>query len=179
MLSFKSIHDLEEYILNQITILDFNNKNIDELPSLAKYKKLNRLIMNNNKLTSIPDLPTNLKYLSLKNNYVKEIPCNLPPKLLSLDCENNKIEKLNGLPQSLKILICNNNEIKYIDISGNINLVRLDCLNNNFDISINELPSSLLVLNKMNIVKSPRSKLFSIKDVIFELEFDSDDDEVL
>ena len=174
-----NISDLEEFIINQITVLDFNNKNIDTLPSLAKYKKLNRIIMNNNKLKIIPDLPTSLKYLSFKNNNVTEIPSNLPPKLLSLDCENNKIEKLNGLPKSLKILICNNNEIKYIDISGNINLVRLDCLNNNFDISNNELPSSLLVLNKMNIVKSPRSKLFSLEDVIFELEFDSDDDEVL
>ena len=174
-MSFESMQDLEEYIIDQITVLDFNNKNIDELPSLAKYKKLNRVIMNNNKLKIIPDLPTSLKYLSFKNNNVTEIPSNLPPKLLSLDCENNKIEKLNSLPKSLKILICNNNEIRYIDLSGNKNLVRLDCKNNNFDISHNELPSGLLVLNKRKIVKSSKSN--NLENIIFHLEIDSDDDD--
>ena len=78
----------------------------------------------------------------------------------------------------MKILICNNNQIKNIDtIFNNNNLLRLDCLNNNFNISYNQLPSSLLVLNQMNLVKQP--KIFSLKDIIFELEYDSDDDEVL
>ena len=170
-----SMSDLEEYIILQITVLDFNNKNIDELPSLAKYKKLNRVIMNNNKLTTIPDLPSSLKYLSLKNNYVRELPSCLPHKLLSLDVENNFIEELPELPESLKILICNNNKINNIDtVISNKNLVRLDCKNNYFNASYNQLPSSLLVLNRMNIVTKP--ELEKISQVTFELEFDSDDD---
>lgn len=173
-----NINISDKYIINQITMLDFDNKNIDEIPPLTKYIKLVRLMMNNNKLQNLPDLPKSLRHLSFKNNYVSELPSNLPPKLLSLNFENNKIQVLPKLPYSLKILICNNNQIKNIDtIFNNNNLLRLDCLNNNFNISYNQLPSSLLVLNQMNLVKQP--KIFSLKDIIFELEYDSDDDEVL
>ena len=137
-------------------------------------------MMDNNKLKTIPELPKSLRYLSFKNNYVTELPI-LPPRLLSLNCENNKIEVLPILPYSLKILICNNNQIKNIDTILSSNLLRFDCLNNNLNISYNQLPSSLLVLNQMNIVKLP--KIFSLEDIKFEfefeLEYDSDDNEVL
>ena len=88
-----NINISDKYIINQITMLDFDNKNIDEIPSLTKYIKLIRLMMNNNKLKTIPELPKSLKYLSFKNNYVTELPI-LPPRLLSLNCGNNKIEVL-------------------------------------------------------------------------------------
>ena len=165
---------IEYFIIPKLTYLDLNDKNIEELSSLVKYSKITRLMINNNKLEHIPELPNSLKYLSFKNNLIKELPSKLPKNLLLLDCANNNIEKISELPSSLKILICNNNPIKYINISENINLVRLDCLNNDYQFSYNELPSSLEVLNRQKIIKQPELQIFDLEiDSDIDSEFDS------
>lgn len=146
MISINKWFEIESQVINQVNTLDFSNKNITEIPSLVKYTKLKRLICRNNKLTKIPELPENLKYLDVRNNKIEHIPY-LPPSLKIFDCANNRITKIpEYLPPNLKIFICNNNKIKKVPPLNDTKLIRFECMKNNIHY-LNNLPSSLIVLN--------------------------------
>ena len=141
-------------IIPNIKELDFDNKNLSELPNLGAFKYLVRLQANNNKLSKLPILPPSLKYLSVRNNKIEHLPSNLPDKLLIIDFSNNNIYKLpRKLPSNLKIIICNFNHIKFISLSHHSSLVRFDAIGNyiNFNHLVHNLPTTLLVYNKSNL----------------------------
>lgn len=159
----------EQIIVPQVTELNFDNKDIKELPSLIIYKNLVRLHCNNNSLSELPKLPKNLKYLSVRNNYIEKLPSSLPQNLITLDLSYNKIQDLpKVLPPNLKILICNHNELKYISLSYHKRLVRFDCMKNN-NISINSLiynlPQSLLVLNKRKLYDLTINSYYGLRPI--------------
>ena len=89
----KYIKTYEENIdKSQITELNLYGKNLTELPNLSEYINLKKLYCNNNKLTSLPELPNSL---------------------LRLDCDNNNLASLPELPKSLEYLYCHNNNLPY------------------------------------------------------------------
>ena len=141
----------QKIIVPKIKELDFDNKNLEELPPLGTFKNLFRLQANNNQLKKLPVLPPSLKYLSIRNNQISHLPSKLPDKLITLDFSNNNIYKLpKTLPKDLKIIICNNNHIKFISLSHHTSLLRFDSIGNyiNFNTLVKNLPNSLLVYNK-------------------------------
>ena len=84
----------QKIIVPKIKELDFDNKNLEELPPLGIFKNLFRLQANNNQLKKLPVLPPSLKYLSIRNNQIEHLPSKLPDKLITLDFSNNNIYKL-------------------------------------------------------------------------------------
>lgn len=147
MISLEKWFEIETNIISQVKTLDFSNKEITEIPSLVKYKNLTRLNCNNNYLTEIPELPDNLRFLDVRNNYIESLPSRLPHNLVSFNCANNRIRQLPPqLPPYLKILICNNNQLETIPHLNRSRLVRIECMKNNIHY-LNNIPSNVIVLN--------------------------------
>jgi len=158
------------------------------------------LELNNLDFETMPELPENVKYLSIINNrYINTID-NLPPNLISLDCYSNKelkniimpntltelncsatsIDKLN-IPNNLKILYCNNcKNLEHFSKFPNT-LVLLEATRNNFT-RLPRLPNTLESLeidSCSNIDKLPNIptnlKVLSIKDTAIKLRDIIDD----
>lgn len=147
MISLEKWFEIETNIISQVKTLDFSNKEITEIPSLAKYKNLTRLNCNNNLLTQIPELPDNLRFLDVRNNQIETLPPRLPRNLISFNCANNRIRQLpSELPPYLKILVCNNNRLKGMPPLNRSRLIRVECMRNNIHY-LNNLPSNVIVLN--------------------------------
>lgn len=99
--------------------LDLSNLSIENIPVIPTNVKL--LILNQNKLTKIPDenkahLPQFSKVLTdlfIDNNSLTELP-NLPDNLEFLSCKNNKLTALPKLPDSLTFLDCTYNNFENI-----------------------------------------------------------------
>jgi len=66
-----------------------------------------------NELTSLPTLPSDLETLECKNNKLSSLPT-LPSGLEALYCENNKLTSLPTLPSGLEFLTCENNNLPEI-----------------------------------------------------------------
>ena len=166
-------------IVPEIQELNFDHKDLIQLPNLSVFKNLTRLQANNNKLKELPALPNSLKYLSIRNNQISHLPSRLPDKLVTIDFSNNKIFKLpKKLPNDLKLLIINYNHIKFISLSHHSSLVRFDCIGNyiNLHTLINNLPTSLLVFNKTNIYTDTTTSglrpIYTIDESDIDLEID-------
>ena len=71
------------------------------------------MICPSNQLTSLPELPPNLRFLTCNFNQLTSLPA-LPDSLLMLNCGNNQITSLPELPNGLQVLIFNNNQITSI-----------------------------------------------------------------
>jgi len=91
-------------------------------------------------LTSLPDLPANLKILNCGFNKLIKLP-KLPDTLLELYCGNNKLTSLPDLPKGLQTLVCNHNELTSLPELPN-GLQNLNCKFNKLT-SLPDLPNSL------------------------------------
>ena len=149
-----------------ITIYQSLNGNID-LSMLSEYGFVNlkRIIFSKGSITSITNVPLNIKELKISDNLLIELK-RLPQELEVLDIENNylselefadlyKLEKLNishnnfskltNLPTTLTELICNNNKITYINLFELNKLKELNGSDNKISI-IDNLPNSIIKL---------------------------------
>ena len=82
-----------EWCIFSITELNISNQELTQLlDDIAKYTNLQKLICNNNQITTLD---------------------NLPPKLENLICNGNKITTLDNLPLTLERLSCFNNPFTY------------------------------------------------------------------
>ena len=134
------ISELPELPSN-LKILDCSNNRLRELPTLPD--TLEELICRNNHyesiyddrvrivrtLSTLPELPSNLKVLHCESNNIADIPP-LPNTLETLICNSNPIKTLPLLPRSLKVLMCYNDELEepymsYVRLKKNILCVRL------------------------------------------------------
>ena len=71
-----------------ITELDLSNKGLTKLPDdIYKYTNLQKLYCSNNKLTSLDNLPQNLKILEFCYNNITSLD-NLPHNLQKLYCDS-------------------------------------------------------------------------------------------
>lgn len=95
--------------------LDLNNKGIENLEGLQYFDQVWRLVINNNKIKWLDNLPPNLTYLTCSNNEIRLID-NLPRNLKHLECNNNKISNIIHLPVHLTTLYFGNNLMKNIPI---------------------------------------------------------------
>jgi Leucine-rich repeat (LRR) protein len=100
------LNSLSEDILT----LNVSCRSIKSLPNLTRFKNLQKLYCNNNKLTSLPTLPQNLQELYCNNNKLTSLPI-LPQNLRILFCFTNELTSLPILPENLKTLSYSNNPI--------------------------------------------------------------------
>ena len=125
---------MNKYIeeVKNVSILHLENNGIADIKPLDAMQKLVYLNLANNKVkgmnifTNEESFP-NLKWLSVSNNKLTEIPALKCPKLEYLDMGQNKMEKINegwsGHP-NLRILILFDN--KYKNFAAIKNLPRLE-----------------------------------------------------
>ena len=81
------------------------------------------------RLTSLPELPDSLAWLSVRHNMLEELP-ELPEDLDELWCGANLLRELPELPESLTLLSCNENLLESLPELPN-SLVTLECAMNN------------------------------------------------
>ncbi len=86
---------------------------------------------------------TKIEYLHCSNNNLTSLS-NLPPNLKRIDCNDNKIDSLPKLPLSLKILNCYNTNIRKIKVHDS--LEELNC-GGNPQLVLDTLPSHLTKLS--------------------------------
>ena len=145
------------------TIVNVSYGNIANLTGIGAFVSLQRLDCNNNQLTSLPALPTNLTYLDCESNQLASpltLPTNLtylscgnnqltslptlPASLLKLYCSANQLTSLPALPTSLQWLYCENNQLTSLP-ALNAGLQQLYCTSNQL-ISLPVLPTNLMFL---------------------------------
>ena len=91
------------------------------------------MIVCNCGLDKIEELPTTLKTLDCRDNYLTSL-CHIPFSLRTLDCSNNSLTYLPPLPPSLRILRCDNNKLFFIPYLPPLIEV-LNARNNNIQIA--------------------------------------------
>jgi len=129
-----------------------------------------KLHINRLKLTSLPPLPENLKFLWCEGNNLTELP-DLPDSLIELFCDDNKLTSLPPtLPADLDTLACMNNELTSIPTLPK-KLRGLSCSNNKLK-RLPELPMSLLYLDcETNKLPKEYSRDPGIGDEDFDSEY--------
>jgi len=127
------LNSLSEDILT----LNVSCRSIKSLPNLTRFKNLQKLYCNNNKLTSLPTLPQNLEELYCSNNKLTSLPM-LPETLKILFCYNNQLTLFPTLPENLKILSYSN--IPIYKIVNSNSLI-------NYRISLIEIKKNIKILN--------------------------------
>ena len=107
----------------EITELDISNKGLTNLPDLSKYTKLKKLYCSKNKLTSLDNLPPNLKVFHLSTHKYDHEFNFLPQSLLyfKLSVLVRNFTELINLPNSLEVIYIGINCIYGIYMYNKIN----------------------------------------------------------
>ena len=94
--------------------IDLSNSGLAEIPKkLAKSSKLQKLLVNNNDLSVIPEFAASLKILNISDNRVSSLPF-LPATLLELNAARNRLF-FGGLPGTIASLVA----LESLDLSSN------------------------------------------------------------
>ena len=88
--------------------MSFYDQGITSLPDLPPNLKV--LYCHHNNLTSLPPLPDGLEVLWCRDNQITSLPP-LPATLIDLDCSDNQITSLPPLPKKLQQLNCSFNQL--------------------------------------------------------------------
>ena len=115
-------------------MLNVSNLEISSLEGIEHFANLQKLLCNNNKLTSlydIHDLPF-ITDLYCDNNFLSSLNIGKKPYLTTISCNNNRLSavSLDSSPK-LTTLSFNNNELIWLDVTNNTNLVDLSVHHNN------------------------------------------------
>jgi len=145
-----NIEDYLNSLPDHVNVINIPHKNLNYLPDLSRFKKLERLYCNNNNLTSLPVSPKHLKYFSCSYNNLTSLPI-LPEKLQLLCCSYNNLTSLPVLPENLKRLYCFNNKLTSLPVLPK-DLIWLynhgnpiyDIINNN---NLNIIKKNIIILN--------------------------------
>ena len=97
-------------IIRSTENLNLNGLQIENIEGIQAFINLKSLECIENKLSYLPQLPSNLVKLDCSMNELAALPT-LPVTLEELSCAINKLTRLPNLPASLKVLYCNFNEI--------------------------------------------------------------------
>ena len=170
-----------------------NNTSVIDI-SRKKIKSLNDLIQDDNEVLTMDcsynylleisqlSLMINLKSISIRNNFIKNIDVlNCLNYLVTIDCSKNKISSmlldkvttltyfdcsynhlsdLSNLPVNIMKLICKNNKLKNINISELKNLYHIDCSYN--------------MLNSINMIQNTKLGFIYCKNNFFDEIHDMD-----
>ena len=134
----------DEEISSVIKVIDVGGRGIASLEGICYFTELQFLSCDNNKLTSLPELPSSLTMLWCNSNQLTLLP-ELPSSLTKLECRDNQLMSLPELPNSLARLDCGRNQLTSLPElpSG---LTDLWCEHNQLT-SLPRLPSSLTELD--------------------------------
>lgn len=111
---------VEDIVLSEGKITSINN-----LPS-----RLKKLSIQGQLLKKLDNLPTSLTELNISFNYLSKIDVSSLKNLEILDIANNKLTSLTNLPESLKELNVSENELTKIDFDKLYNLKKINISNN-------------------------------------------------
>ncbi len=127
--------------LAQITVLDLSGLGIGDLTGISHFTALERLNVNNNRLTSL-DVSKNTRLTSLycATNALEQLDVTGCPELVDLNCERNRLTELNlACNPKLVQLYCRHNSLTQLDVSRNLELVFIETFDNSltsFDCSM-------------------------------------------
>ena len=133
---------LSENEIDNVLIIDVNNREISSLKGIEFFSKLKELYCNNNSLDSL-DVSQNimLEYLNCACNFLKELDVSQNSSLNYLDCSYMQLQGLDVSQNiNLKTLWCESNDLSSLDVSKNKELTNLYCSINqlsNLDITQN------------------------------------------
>jgi Leucine-rich repeat (LRR) protein len=157
--------DIQTYLNGlpeNITKINVRQCNLTSISNLSRFINLIYLYCNENKLTSLPELPVSLQNLYCSNNQLTSLPF-LPTSLKNLDCDNNQLKSLPKLPESLGWLYCNNNHLTFLPLLPK-EMWSLSSYSNQLS-SLPELPESLWYLDCYN---NPIFDILYVLSVIYE-----------
>ena len=144
-----------EIIMNWVTFLDLQNKNITSLAGIEYFTDLEALDCSGNQLTTLDVTKlTNLKNLFCSDNQLTTLDVTKLTDLETLDCRGNQLTTLDVTKLTkLMFLICAGNQLTTLDVTGLTNLTDLECNGNqlvSLDVStLEELGSLWCHGNKM------------------------------
>ncbi len=120
---------LSENEIDNVLIIDVNNKEISSLKGIEFFSKLKELYCNNNSLDSL-DVSQNivLQKLQCSGNQLKNLDVSQNTWLEILCCDSNQLDNLN-VDQNVVLtdLQCGDNQLENLDVSQNVALEILHC----------------------------------------------------
>lgn len=116
-----------------------------------------------NLIKELGDLPGSLTHLDIRENYIKALDLKKASSLSVLHCEHNELKSITNLPNSLEELYAEHNNLTLLDLNNLNKLHTLSCSNNPVLIVQNK-PASLVNYSNDNNV------LFSLDTSIGDVE---------
>ena len=147
----------------RLDYVDLSRNGLTYLPNLVCLPNLKTLVVNNNQLPVLPELPEGLKHLSCNNNLLPVLP-ELPERLTILYCNNNQLEMLPDLPSRLECLTCDFNRlVKLPELPATLD--ELSCRNNQLEM-LPKFPPKLYTLfcqfNRLKQLPVFNDRLFKV-----------------
>jgi hypothetical protein len=137
-LDFSVLKELGYGNIKSIILNEGQITNIIGLPEDLLHFECNR-----NLLISMDELPTSLKYLKIRDNFLTSIDLSTLDNLETLNVAYNKITGLEKLPKKLVELVCDNNKIERLNLTDIHDLKVLNVSNNPITL-IENLPSGIV-----------------------------------
>ena len=135
---------LSDVEISSVKEIDVGGRGIASLEGICYFTELQFLSCDNNKLTSLPELPSGLTTLYCLVNQLTSLP-GLPSGLTDLWCGDNQMTLLPDLPSGLTRLYCEDNQLTSLpDLPSGLSV--LGCEYNQLT-SLPDLPSGLTWLN--------------------------------
>gem|GEM_PF-585811 len=140
---------------NLATLRAENNPNLHTLNcsnnaltslNVSNNTALTSLDCGNNQLTSLPSLPSSLKYLIANSNKLTSLPT-LPSSLTTLECNANQLTSLPTLPSSIEGLDVSKNKFTSLTINNKLNLKNLNVSKNTLLTNLNARDNALTSIN--------------------------------
>lgn len=115
-----------------------------ELTSLKNIPENIKLIeCPHNLIKELGDLPGSLTHLDIRENYIKSIDLKKASALSVLHCEHNELENIHNIPASLEELYIDHNNMNVLDLDG-VNKLRILHASNNHVLIVQNKPKSLI-----------------------------------
>jgi hypothetical protein len=128
-----------------------------------KFTNLNKLFFRDGELTSLKNIPENIKliecphnlikelgdlpgsltHLDIRENYIKTLDLKKASSLSVLHCEHNALENIHNIPPTLEELYIDNNNMNILDLDG-LNKLRILHASNNHVLIVKNKPNSLI-----------------------------------
>lgn len=115
--------ELNLYEASLITELNLDGLGLNNINGIEHFNNLENLSCNNNNLTTIPELPSQITTLSIKSNNLNFIN-NLPENLIDLDLRYNSLNNVPELPNNMEVLkLCFNNFTTIPDLPDSLRVL--------------------------------------------------------